>query len=120
MSAQKITPEQIKTAGELIRKLDQERQELKKEATAHELEKRAAKIAFREVELGIAQPFESMQAFQEKVASILAEGDLDVVEKALERGYTGSRKTSELAGSSPANGKNPFERFVLTGELDNE
>jgi len=119
MSEQKITPEMIKAAGEMLRKEHSERLRLEKLAQETMQEKRAHKVAFREVELGLHEPYKTHEEFVQKVASLMQE-DLDVVEKALERGYVGTRKIGELAGSSPANGKNPFERFVLTGELDNE
>jgi hypothetical protein len=115
----KITPETIKLAGELLRREHTERLKLEKEASATVLEKRAQKIAFREIELGLSEPFKSLEEFQEKVASLLSEGDLDVVEKALDRGYVGTRKSGDLVGSS-TKAKNPLDRYILTGELDNE
>lgn len=111
-----ISVEQAKIAGELLMREHSARLALEKEAGDHKLEKRAAKIAFREVELGIAEPYKSHDDFMNKVASLMKE-DLDVVEKALERGYGPSRRDGELADST---GKelDPFTRWVKHGELD--
>lgn len=118
MEKKVVTPETIKQAGALIVRMRDENAELEKVASASVLEKRAQKIAFREVELGIAEPFKSHQEFQEKIASLLAEGDLDVVEKALDRGYATSRRDGTLDGSVVKE-LNVFEHFVRTGELSN-
>jgi hypothetical protein len=114
-----VTPEMIKKAGEMLQKVSGENQELLTKAAEATLEKRAQKIAFREVELGLGEPFKSFQDFQEKVAGLMKE-DLDVVEKALDRGYSASRKTGDLTTESTVKGKNVFDQFVLTGELTNE
>ncbi len=115
-----IRPEHIKQAAELLKKEHSERLRLEKLAEQTSLEKRAQRIAFREVELGVCEPFRSFDEFSEKVAA-LAKEDLDVVEKALERGYTsGSRLGGELVGDGRQKPNNPLEHFVLTGELVNE
>jgi hypothetical protein len=116
MSEKTVSTEQVKLAGELLKREHELRLGLEKEAADHKLEKTATKIAFREVELGLAQPFKSHEEFMSKVASLMKE-DLAVVEKALERGYGPARKDGELAEE---NGKemNPFERWVKHGELD--
>jgi cysteinyl-tRNA synthetase len=113
---QKVTAEQIKTAGLLIKRLNTEKSELEKAAQDSALEKRAQKIAFKEIELGLCDPFKTFEEFQEKVASLMTD-DLDIVEKALERGYGSTKKAGDLADSSAVAGKNPLETFVLTGEL---
>lgn len=111
-----ITPELVKKAGVLLKQEHTRRLELEKQATADALEKRAQRIAFREVELGITLPFQTFEDFQQKVAS-LAQENLDVVEKALERGY--SRSASEsLEGGASGKKLNPMEHYVLHGELE--
>lgn len=118
--SKQIRAEHIKQAGELLRREHTERVRLEKVASSLELEKRAQKLAFREVELGVCEPFRTFDEFAEKVAS-LAKEDLDVVEKALERGYGSSRRTGdELVGETKYKVSNPLEHFVLTGELVNE
>jgi len=116
---QVVTQEMIKKAGQLLKQVSDEKRELEKEAAASALEKRAHKVAFREVELGLCEPFKKYEDFQEKVASLMSD-DLDLVEKALDRGYTQPGKTGELSGENPGKAKNQFEQFVLTGELVNE
>lgn len=110
-----ISPEAVKLAGVLLKQEHSRRVELEKEAAQTTIEKRAQKIAFREVELGIAEPYKTHEEFQQKVASLMGE-DLDVVEKALDRGYGSSAKAGTLVGETGKQ-KNPFEHFVLTGEL---
>jgi hypothetical protein len=123
MNEKVVTPEMIKKAGELLKTEHAERLRLEKVAADNEREKTAQKIAYREVELWITEPFKSHQEFQEKVASLMTE-DLEVVEKALERGYTGSRNAGELVGDGgPAPKKgydNPLAQWIITGELDNK
>lgn len=119
MSTKMVPQELVKQAGEMLKNEHLKRLELEKQATAHELEKRAAKIAFREVELGIAEPFKNFEEFQQKVANLMQD-DLDVVEKALDRGYSSSRRLGDLEGGSSGKGFNPFEHYVQTGELSNE
>ena len=114
-----VTPEMIKKAGGILKQEHEERLRLEKVASDYARKERAEKIAFREVELGICEPYKSHLEFQEKVASLLGE-DLSVVEKAMERGYNGSRQTGELVGNESTPGKvmNPLERFIMTGELE--
>jgi transcriptional regulator GlxA family with amidase domain len=118
MADQKVTPEHIKQAAALLKQEHVERLRLEKVAQAFEMKDRAQKLAFREVELGVAEPFKTYDEYQQKVASLMTE-NLDIVEKALERGYGSSRKDGELAGESGKT-KNPFEHYVLTGELVTE
>jgi len=113
-----VSPEAVKQAGVLLKQEHSRRIELEKEAAQTSLEKRAQKIAFREVELGISEPYRTHDEFQQKVASLMGE-DLDVVEKALDRGYSSSTKVGTLAGDTVKT-KNPLEHFVLTGELLSE
>lgn len=110
-----VSAEQVKLAGTLLKREHELRLSLEKRANDLELEKRAMKIAFREVELGLSEPYKTHEEFLNKVASLVKE-DLDVVEKALERGYGPARREGELAED---NGKelNPFERWVKHGEL---
>lgn len=115
-----INLEHVKQAAALLKREHEERIKFEKLAQNHELEKRAQKLAFREVELGICEPFRSHDEFLEKVAGLVTE-DLDVIEKALERGYGGSRRVEgELVGEHKTKINNPLEHFVLTGELVNE
>ena len=115
-----INLEHVKQAAALLKREHEERVKFEKLAQDHDLEKRAQRLAFREVELGICEPFKSHDEFLEKVASLKAE-DLSVVEKALERGYGGSRRVEgELVGEHKSKVNNPLEHFVLTGELVNE
>lgn len=117
-----ISSELVKQAGELLRREHARCNELEKQASDFVREKKAAAIAYREVELGICEPFRSYQDFQEKVANLLQD-DLEVVEKALERGYTGARQVGELVDSAKSTLSpgmdNPLGRLILTGELDN-
>ena len=113
-----VSGEMVKKAGEMLKAEHARRLELEKEASVLVLEKRAAKVAFREVELGISEPFKNFEEFQQKVASLMQD-DLDVVEKALDRGYSGSRRLGDLENST-GKGLNPFDHFVRTGELSNE
>ena len=118
METKKISPEMMKRAGELLKNEHSRRVELEKQASAAEKEKKAQAVAFREVELGLSEPFKTYDEFQEKVASLMEE-DLEIVEKALDRGYHGVQKTAgELAGNGD-NGafKDPLSQYVLTGEL---
>lgn len=111
-----VSAEQVKLAGTLLKREHELRLSLEKEAQDLKLEKRAMKVAFREIELGLAEPYKSHEEFMSKVASLVKE-DLDVVEKALERGYGPARRSGELAEES-GKGMNPFERWVLHGEQD--
>lgn len=111
-----ISIELVKKAGELLKQEHETRLRLEKEASQAGLEKRAAKIAFREVELGLCEPFRTHEEFLAKVASLVKE-DLDVVEKALQRGYGSSRAYGELDTSSQVRGGNPLERWIWNGEL---
>jgi len=114
-----ITPEHIKQAGELLKQEHAERMRLEKLAAEFEKKARAEKLAFREVELGITEPFKNFDDYQKKVASLLND-DLDVLEKALERGYGASRRAGELVEGAGGKVTNPFEHFVRTGELVTE
>ena len=110
--------EQVKLAGELLLRERKARLSLEKEASDFRLEKRAQRIAFREVELGISEPFKSAEEFLNKVASLMQD-DLDVVEKALERGYGPARRDGELAEDGVSQSKlNPLERWVKHGDLE--
>jgi len=110
-----ITVEQVKLAGELLRREHVARLTIEKEANDLKLEKRAMKVAFREVELGISEPYKTHDEFLNKIANLVKE-DLDVVEKALELGYGSARKNGELAESA---GKemDPLSRWVRHGEV---
>jgi len=111
-----VSLDMVKQAGVLLKREHEERLRLEKVASALEHEKRAMKIAFREVELGIAEPFKTFDEFLSKVANLTQE-NLDIVEKALERGYGSSFHTAELSDGSPApRGSNALERWVLNGE----
>jgi len=111
-----VSLDMVKQAGQLLKREHEERLRLEKVAAELELEKRAMKIAFREVELGIAEPFKTFDEFLGKVASLTQE-NLEVVEKALERGYGSSFRTAELSdGGSTLKGKNALERWVYNGE----
>ena len=111
-----ISLELVKKAGELLKKEHESRVRLEKEAAQSGLEKRAARVAFREIELGLADPFRTHEEFLAKIASLMQE-DLDVVEKALQRGYGANRAFGELdTSSSPARNLDPLSRWVLHGE----
>jgi methylphosphotriester-DNA--protein-cysteine methyltransferase len=110
-----ISLEQVKQAGLLLKREHEERLRLEKVAQDNELEKKAMRIAFREVELGITEPYKTHEEFLQKVAN-LKEEDLDVVEKALERGYGSARRFGELAEGPVNKGSNVLERWVLNGE----
>lgn len=114
-----VTPEQIKLAGEMLKKEHTERMRLEKVAEDFEKKARAEKLAFKEVELGITEPFKNHEEFQKKVASLL-EDDLSILEKALERGYGTSQRLGELVGETSAKVTNPFDHYVRTGELVTE
>jgi methylphosphotriester-DNA--protein-cysteine methyltransferase len=117
MSGTSVTLAQVKLAGELLKREHEQRLLLEKEASDLKVEKRAMKIAFREIELGIAEPYKTHDEFMNKVAS-LAKEDLDVVEKALERGYGPARRGGELADEPNGKGMDPLTRWVTTGELE--
>lgn len=110
-----VTLEQVKQAGAVLKRVNEEKLRLEKVASELQLEKRAMQIAFKEVELGIAQPFRSFEELQTKVAGLMKE-DLDVVEKALERGYGNLGNVGTLA-DEVKNHRNTLERWVLEGEL---
>jgi hypothetical protein len=112
----KITMEQVKQAGVVLKKVNEEKLRLQKEAAVYNLEKRAMQIAFREVEMGITQPFSSMKDLMEKVAGLMKE-DLDVVEKALERGYGNVNNIGTLVEGVVGKSRNAFEEWVLEGKL---
>lgn len=112
-----ITLEQVKQAGVVLKRVNEEKLRLEKEAKDYGLEKRAMKIAFREVELGISEPFRSYQDLLNKVASLVKD-DLDVVEKALERGYGSSSSIGTLVDEGQTTKANAFERWVLEGKLE--
>lgn len=116
MSKKSVSLEQVKLAGQLLAREHQARLSLEKRAYDLELEKRATKVAFREVELGISEPFKSHESLMQKVASLMQD-DLDVVEKALERGYGPARRDGELADET-GKGLDPFTRWVRYGETD--
>jgi len=110
-----VTLEQVKQAGVVLKRVNEEKLRLEKVASDLQLEKRAMQIAFKEVELGIAEPFRSFEELQTKVAGLMVE-DLDVVEKALERGYGSLGNVGTLADEVRDN-RNSFERWILSGEL---
>lgn len=125
MSQKTISLEMVKQAGVLLKqehehrlRLEDEIKGLEKTANDLGLEKRAMKLAFREVELGFSDPYLRYEDLMEKVATLMKE-DLDVLEKALERGYgSGSRKAGELTEASRSSGLNVFQNWVLNGELE--
>lgn len=111
-----ISIELVKKAGELLKKEHDSRLRLEKEAAQAGLEKRASRVAFREVELGLSEPFRTHDEFLAKVASLMKE-DLDVVEKALQRGYGASRAFGELdTSSNSARSLDPLSRWIWYGE----
>lgn len=112
-----ISPEQIKKAGALLKREHIERLRLEKLASTHVREKKAQELAFREVELGLCEPYKSNDEFQQKVASLL-DDDLEIVEKALDRGYHKAEKQGELTNDEDAGMKDPLTRYVLTGEME--
>lgn len=112
-----ITPEQMQKVAGMLRDIGKERDELLKTAAEASKKSRAEKIAFREVELGLVDAFKSYDEYQEKVAGLMAE-DLDIVEKALERGYHAPRKDGELTGKSGTGTMDPLTRYILTGETE--
>jgi hypothetical protein len=122
--AKQVSPETVKLAGQLL-KQEHERAEklasdLKEVAVARDREKRASRIAFREVELGASEPFRSNEEYEKKVASLLADPELEVIEKALERGYTGLRKVGELVGSTArAPGAGTLEDYIRSEVFNN-
>ena len=111
-----VTLEQVKQAGVVLKRVNEEKLRLQKEAAVHSLEKRAMKIAYREVELGISQPFSSYEDLMEKVASLMKE-DLDVVEKALERGYGSAGAIGTLVNDGEVADKDVFKTWILEGKL---
>ena len=111
-----VSLEQVKIAGQLLQREHKARVQFEKIAQDLEMEKRATKLAFREVELGISEPYRSHEELMTKVASLVKE-DLDVIEKALERGYGPSRRDGELAEET-GKGLDPFTRWVKFGEID--
>lgn len=119
MSNQPVSLEMVKKAGQLLKQEHEARLGLEKKAQATELEKRAMKVAFREVELGLAQPFTTYEAFMEKVAS-LANENLDVIEKAIELGYVpGGANVGTLAEEHRKTaGANALHNWVMNGELE--
>jgi hypothetical protein len=110
-----VTLDQVKQAGMVLKRVNEEKLRLEKVAEDLQLEKRAMKIAFREVELGLTAPFHSFEELLTKVAGLMKE-DLDVVEKALERGYGSLGNVGTLA-DEVKNTRNMLERWVLEGEL---
>jgi hypothetical protein len=110
-----ITPEMVKKAGALLKKEHELRLTLEKQAADHHLEKRAMRVAFREVELGMCEPYRSGDEFMEKVASLMVD-DLDVVEKALDRYHGGTaRRAGELEDRQQRSG-NALEQWVIHGQ----
>jgi len=121
-------PELVKKAGQLLKQEHTRRLELEKVAAHNDLEKRAMKVAFREIELGFSEPFRTHEEFLNKVASLMTEDDLQVVEKALQRGYSAGGGGSSVGinsgtlddSDSNSSGRklNQMERWVLYGEVD--
>jgi hypothetical protein len=111
-----VTMEQVKQAGVVLKRVNEEKLRLEKEAAVHGLEKRAMRIAFREVELGISQPFNSYEDLMEKVAGLMKE-DLNVVEKALERGYGNAGSIGTLVEGAEVGEKDVFKNWVLNGTI---
>lgn len=112
-----VTLEQIKTAAELLKKEHTERLRLEKVAEDASLRERAAKVAFREVELGVCEPYRTHEEFQTKVASLMNE-DLSVVEKALERGYGSYAGPGELDNTPAEKQLDPLSSWVLHGKTN--
>lgn len=110
-----VSLDMVKQAGLLLKREHEERLRLEKEASDLKLEKRAMQVAFREVELGLAEPFKTFGQFHEKVSSLMTE-NLDVVEKALERGYTSRNRVGTLDDVPSSKSLNVFENWVLNGE----
>jgi len=112
-----ISLEMVKQAGVLLKKEHELRLEFEKKAQDLELEKRAMKLAFKEVELGYSNPFQNYEAFHKKIASLMND-DLDVLEKALDRGYSGSFNSGELdSPQKEIGGKEVFFNWVMNGEF---
>jgi hypothetical protein len=105
-------PELLKQAAAMLKTEHGKRLELEKRAHAE-------KLAFRKVELGITEPFSSYEDFRKEAAAIEAEGDLALVEKALEYGTLGGHRsgTLEKQASSERGSLNPIEHLILHGEL---
>lgn len=107
----------IKKAGALLKQEHEARLSLEKQAEDAALEKRATRVAFREVELGLREPFRSYEELTEKVAALVKEGDIASVEKALARGYGATRQIGELDTSGTGGRKlNPLEEWVWNGD----
>jgi hypothetical protein len=115
-----VTPEMVKNAGVLLKREHEARVkiegDLSKLAAETAKRERAEKIAFREVEMGLSEPFKNHEEFQSKVASLMQD-DLDVIEKALARGYHGKAAGGSLEGET-GDKLDPFSRWVLHGELN--
>ncbi len=117
MKQKEVTLEQVKTAAELLKREHTERLRLEKVANEASLKERATKVAFREVELGVCEPYKTHEEFQTKVASLMNE-DLGIVEKALERGYGSYNGPGELDEATKS-GKDidPLSDWILNGKL---
>lgn len=117
-----VTQEQIKQAGVILKREHDARLkaegELAKLSSEKNSRERAEKIAFREVEMGISEPFKTHEEFQNKVASLMQD-NLDVVEKALDRGYRSGNSNGELDDNDSKKDLDPFSRWVLHGETVN-
>lgn len=104
--SEKVSPSQEKTGAQM----DKNPKALMKQAAdaidRYRRREEAVKLAFAMVEKGKCEPFESLAAFQEKVASLL-DKNLDAVAEALEMdaelsdfGKVASEKTNVAGGSS--------------------
>ena len=118
-----VSIEKVKLAGKLLKEEREKVLELEKQASNYSTVERATKLAFKEVELGLAPAFQSYEEFQTKVAS-LAEENLDILEMALNRGYgTVSFSGVELAGDDDGlnkearTGQELFSNFLNYGKL---
>lgn len=110
--ALKEKDEMLKTAGRMLKQEHESRSLLEKKA-------RAQKIAFKKVEMGIVDPFNSYEALEKEATAILEHDDLDVLEKALEIGVIGGHRSGELEKKAnlSSNPADVFNHFVTTGEL---
>ena len=101
----------LKKAGVMLEKEHILRTGLEKQA-------RAGKLAFRKVELGLRDPFVSHEDFVKEANSILAEDNLDLIEKAIEFGTLGGHRTGDLEKkASSSSDSNPITHLLETGEL---
>lgn len=107
-----------KTAAALkqIKQIKNKSDEMEKKAATLEKEaahnEKAVRIAFSMVENGNTPAFKSYDEFHEKVASLMEEQDLSVVEKALEYNTQKLASIGELT-EKVSKGGNAIEQFVF-------